>query len=237
LVPNHELRNIPDLKRAEKWCWVGIAHSQVRLPQANGFAMRTFNVFCVCICLAGSFSQAAERPTLLKTADPRPDILPRPFYDNHTEYRAQYNRPRFYTGWLAYEVSRTSQEAMVWQENYCAGNYERHHTPPMCKTYYYPKPWEVLMVGARPDFPSAIPNTQRVPPATQKYESEVQSQEDSSNQDNTQPAEDTQREVVPSPSDKTSSRSSSPKPRPVSTKASPARPTSVKSSSFATRLN
>ncbi|OYW11225.1 MAG: hypothetical protein B7Z55_19620 [Planctomycetales bacterium 12-60-4] len=128
--------------------------------------MRTFNFLCVCVCLVGSLAQAAERPTLLKTRDPRPDILPRPFYDNHTEYRAQYNRPRFFTGWLAYGMSRTSQEAMVWQENYCAGNYDHHHMPPVYKTYYYPKPWEALNVGARPDFASAKPPIQRVPAAS-----------------------------------------------------------------------
>ena len=114
-----------------------------------------------------TLAQAAERPTLINTRDPRPDILPRPFYDNHSEYRAQYNRPRFLTGWLAYEVSRTSQEAMVWKENYCAGNYDQHHMPPVYKTYYYPKPWEALDVGARPGFATAVPKTQRVPALTE----------------------------------------------------------------------
>lgn len=199
--------------------------------------MRTFNILCVCVCFTCSLSQAAERPTLLKTNDPRPDILPRPFYDNHTEYRAQYNRPRFYTGWLAYEVSRTSQEAMVWQENYCAGNYDRHHMPPICKTYYYPKPWEVLNVRARPDFASANPKTQRVPAATKIDESNLRPMEEASqpsieaapvpttevdksegDQSEVKPAEDTKRELVPSPSDKASSRSTPTKQRPVTTK-------------------
>lgn len=196
--------------------------------------MRTFNFLCVCICLTGSISQAAERPTLLKTCDPRPDILPRPFYDNHTEYRAQYNRPRFYTGWLAYEVSRTSQEGMVWHENYCAGNYDRHHLPPVCKTYYYPKPWEVLAVGARPDFASAKPKAQRVPASTLTEEEDKnneQADKDTElNSSDKTPEGDTsevkksdepKREVVPSPSDKTSSRANPSKPRPVTTKSSP----------------
>jgi hypothetical protein len=216
--------------------------------------MRTFNILCVCVCFASSLCQAAERPTLLKTCDPRPDILPRPFYDNHTEYRAQYNRPRFYTGWLAYEVSRTSQEAMVWQENYCAGNYDQHHMPPVCKTYYYPKPWEVLTVGARPDFAAAKPKTQRVPPATKNEDSErielgagdkpsskdaddkaddekasVKAAED--DKSDAKPAEDSKREVVPSPSDKTSSRSSTTKQKPVSTKPSPAKLSPAKTNS------
>ena len=176
--------------------------------------MRTFNFLCVCVCLSGTvaqpgtLAQAAERPTLLNTCDPRPDILPRPFYDNLTEYRAQYNRPRFIAGWLAYEVSRTSQEAMVWKENYCAGNYDQHHMPPIYKTYNYPKPWEALNVGARPDFASAAPKTQRVPGFDESKGDEPESKEESSRKPK---AVDEQRdvkesvppnqEVVPSPSD------------------------------------
>ena len=123
--------------------WLQKAHKSFTL--ANGFAMRALCLFCVGVSvLIGSTGMAAERPTLIKTCDPRPDILPRPFYDNHTEYRAQYNRPRYTMGWLAYHTSRTSLEAMVWQENYCAGNYDQHHMPPVYKRYNYPKPWEAL---------------------------------------------------------------------------------------------
>jgi hypothetical protein len=122
--------------------------------------MTTFKKLVICIGLAmqSQLGLAAERPTLVKTCDPRPDILPRPIYENSTEYRAQYNRPRYLTGWMAFEISRTSQEAMVWEENYCAGNYDRKHMPPVCKSYMYPKPWEMLNTGARhnpqltPDF-------------------------------------------------------------------------------------
>jgi len=106
--------------------------------------------------VASTLSQAAERPTLnFHTADPRPDILPHPFYNAHTEYRRAYNRPRFLTGWLAAQIEPTSQEAMVWYENLQDGNYDRKHTPPVYKRYYYPKPWEVLQTGPRPDFPNA----------------------------------------------------------------------------------
>ena len=40
--------------------------------------------------------QAGERPTLVHTNDPRPDILPHPFYQNHTEYRARLQSPSLY---------------------------------------------------------------------------------------------------------------------------------------------
>ena len=59
-------------------------------------------------------SLAAERPTFNKTADPRPDILPHPFYYAHTEYRRAYNRPRYWSGWIADKIAANSQEAMVW---------------------------------------------------------------------------------------------------------------------------
>jgi hypothetical protein len=221
--------------------------------------MRTFSFLCVCICFSGSLAKAVEhpilrneRPTLLNTRDPRPDILPRPFYDNHTEYRSQYNRPRFFTGWLAYEMSRTSQEAMVWKENYCSGNYDQHHMPAVYKTYYYPKPWEALNVGARPDYASVKPKTQRVPGATQseaealtlieesnrkpKTRDTENASDDTSAKDNTDARADDKAsesetpdanqvevkkpEVVPSPSDKSSSRPTSKKSRPVTLKPS-----------------
>lgn len=106
---------------------------------------------------------AAERPTFNHTADPRPDILPHPFYYAHTEYRRAYNRPRYWGGWLADKVSLTSQEAMVWQENVAAGRYDARNCPPVYKTYYYPKPWEALQTGPRADFPKPATNATGLP--------------------------------------------------------------------------
>ncbi|MCA9194573.1 MAG: hypothetical protein KDB03_22535 [Planctomycetales bacterium] len=97
---------------------------------------------------------AGERPTLNVTRDPRPDILPHPIYDSYVEYRRAYNRPRFWSGWIAYKIEPTSQEAMVWCENYREGRYEKKHMPPVYKRYFAPKPWEVLPIGPRPDFPA-----------------------------------------------------------------------------------
>ncbi len=118
------------------------------MQKFHGFALMACGLFSSLgiFALTGA---AAERPTLVKTCDPRPDILPRPIYENWPEYRACYNRPRYITGWMAWELSRTSQEAMAWQENLCAGNYDCKHMPPMYKSYMYPKPWEVLATGAR----------------------------------------------------------------------------------------
>ncbi len=105
------------------------------------------------LTMAISSLPAAERPTLVHTADPRPDILPRPFYEAHTEYRRRYNRPRNVSGWIARWISPTSQEGMVWYENKQAGSYARHHMPPRYKQFFVPKPWEALQTSARPDFP------------------------------------------------------------------------------------
>ncbi|MEZ6137276.1 MAG: hypothetical protein R3C53_20495 [Pirellulaceae bacterium] len=125
--------------------------------------LKTVKTLC-CGCLAAAFlcgsalsttAHAAERPTLRDTCDPRPDILAYHWYYNHSEYRRDYNRPRYYTGWLAHKIAPTSQEAMVWCENNRAGNYTEKHMPPMYKRYYAPKPWEVLQTGPRPDFPKA----------------------------------------------------------------------------------
>ncbi|MCA9129010.1 MAG: hypothetical protein KDB22_18110 [Planctomycetales bacterium] len=95
--------------------------------------------------------KAAERPTMIDTCDPRPDILAHPIWDAHTEYRLQYNRPRYWTGWIASRISPTSQEAMVWHENVQAGQYDSRNLPPRYKRYFAPKPWEALQTGGRID--------------------------------------------------------------------------------------
>ncbi|MCA9134187.1 MAG: hypothetical protein KDA45_13560 [Planctomycetales bacterium] len=112
-----------------------------------------FSQACLLLLLAASMGQAAERPTFNVTRDPRPDILPHPFYYAHTEYRLAYNRPRCISGWIAEKIAPSSQEAMVWRENLAHGRYDEKHLPPMYKRYFGPKPWEVLATGARPDFP------------------------------------------------------------------------------------
>ncbi|RMF39124.1 MAG: hypothetical protein D6753_14530 [Planctomycetota bacterium] len=138
---------------------------------------------CIAWALSAGSLSAAERWTLNhRTCDPRPDILVHPFYDAHVEYRQRYNRPRLIPGWIASKIAPSSQEAMVWRENYCAGRYRDPHTPPVYKQYYYPKPWEVLTTGGRSgylqgdaapwtaepipdDAPSAAPS--RLPPSTE----------------------------------------------------------------------
>ncbi len=148
-----------------------------RLVAANGFAMFSTNSNCVS---AAAFSrrtltafafatmlwslcpqtQAQERPTLNVTRDPRPDILPYHWHYVLPEYRRDYNRPRYWTGWIAAQISPTSQEAMVWCENVHAGAYDVRNAPPRYKRYFAPKPWEVLQTGARPDIRTQEPTHQ-----------------------------------------------------------------------------
>jgi hypothetical protein len=115
-------------------------------------ATRLAALGCTLAMTCGLSTAIAQRPTLQATNDPRADILPHPIWDSIPEYRRVYNRPRHIGGWIAYKISPTSQEAMVWEENYRAGRYDQKHAPAVYRRYYAPKPWEVLQIGPRPDF-------------------------------------------------------------------------------------
>ena len=89
--------------------------------------------------------------TYLDPALQRQDIFSHKLWNSIPEYRAVYNRPRYVSGYLAYKIEPSSQEAMAWQTNYCNGNYANHRGPYVAQ-YNYPKPWEALKTVARPDF-------------------------------------------------------------------------------------
>ncbi len=129
--------------------------------------------------LSSTFCVAAppERPTLNHTADPRPNILPDWIYNHHVPYRLQYNRPTYYGGKIAYHISPTSQEAMVWQENLAAGRYDGHNCPPLYKGFYYPKPWEVLNTGPRPTYNTKATATKSPDPDMKAAEQQAATQE------------------------------------------------------------
>lgn len=88
--------------------------------------------------------------TYLDPALQRQDLLSHNFWNSIPEYRKVYNRPRYLTGYLAFKIEPSSQEAMAWQTNYCNGNYANHGCPHV-PHYYYPKPWESLKTSSRPD--------------------------------------------------------------------------------------
>jgi len=89
--------------------------------------------------------------TYLDPALQREDIFSHHIWRSTPEYRQVYNRPRYVSGYIAYKIEPSSQEAMAWKTNYCNGNYANHRGPSV-PYYYYPKPWEVLNTRARPDF-------------------------------------------------------------------------------------
>ena len=87
--------------------------------------------------------------TYLDPAIQRPDFFPHAISKSIPEYRQEYNRPRYWPGWIAYKIEPSSQEAMAWQTNYCNGNY-KNRSGAFVPTYYYPKPWESLNTQPRP---------------------------------------------------------------------------------------
>jgi hypothetical protein len=151
------------------------------------------------LALLAQLAVAGERPTFNKdTCDPRPDILPYWLHDWHQDYRSVYNRPRYWPGRIAHTIEPTSQEAMVWCEANQMGLYNGRNCPPAFKQYYYPKPWEILQTGPRPDFakPNQLEaatsaNTERSP----SDQSSRQPQQDSSSSGEkvtgSEPAKDT----------------------------------------------
>ncbi len=86
--------------------------------------------------------------TYLDPAIQRPDLFPHAISRSIPEYRQVYNRPRNLTGWIAYKIEPSSQEAMAWQTNHCNGNYQ-NHAGAYVPMYCYPKPWESLNTRGR----------------------------------------------------------------------------------------
>lgn len=63
-------------------------------------------------------------------------------------YRRVYNRPSYWEGKIAYCIAPSSQEAMAWHDAAHRNAY-KNHRPRIEMHYFYPKPWEVLPIGAR----------------------------------------------------------------------------------------
>jgi hypothetical protein len=88
----------------------------------------------------------------VRRGEQRNDYWSRPSHNGWVPYRKEMNRPRFITGYVLSKIEPTSQEAMSWEEHHAEGAY-RNHRPGYVKTYYYPKPWEVLPIDPRPAKP------------------------------------------------------------------------------------
>ena len=113
--------------------------------------------FVVFVLVMVSISQPAtvlawNHEAYFNPADPRPDILPRNFYNAWVPYRKEYNRPTYFGGHIAAIIEPTSQEAMSWCEHNSNGDYQCKR-PGYIPHYNYPKPWEALATEARPNAP------------------------------------------------------------------------------------
>lgn len=125
----------------------------------------------VLVGISGVCSQAiAGEPhqwfagTYLDPAIQRYDFFPHTISRSIPEYRQVYNRPRNLTGWIAYKIEPSSQEAMAWQTNHCNGNYQ-NHAGAYVPMYCYPKPWESLNTRGRPGMNNGL-QVQREPVET-----------------------------------------------------------------------
>ncbi len=79
-------------------------------------------------------------------------------------YRRRYNRPTNLGGKIAYYIAPTSQEAMQWHKSAHRGYYQ-NDAPRMVDYYFYPKPWEVIRIGARPSLdPNPDEDQMELPP-------------------------------------------------------------------------
>ncbi len=65
-------------------------------------------------------------------------------------YRRVYNRPTNIGGWIAYKIAPTSQEAMAWH-NATHQNAYKCDRPRLEAHYFYPKPYDALRTGPRPN--------------------------------------------------------------------------------------
>lgn len=104
-------------------------------------------------------AQQAEADHPVRRYEQRPDLWSWPVYNAWVPYRKEMNRPRFIGGYIVSKIEPTSQEAMSWREHHAEGAY-RDHRPGYVKTYYYPKPWEVLPIDPRPATPPVAEATE-----------------------------------------------------------------------------
>ncbi len=117
-----------------------------RMSRRIGFSLLTLFVMAT-----GGSAVLADRPSSVDHW--RGEVRGGPVAKAWVPYRFEKNRPRYVGGWIAAKIEPTSQEAMSWREHKAAGSY-RQHAPGYVKTYYYPKPWEVLPIDPRPKQPS-----------------------------------------------------------------------------------
>ncbi len=112
-----------------------------------GMHMRWFTVFTLLVVLASSaFAHHPDREH--QRVHQRYDLIGPLGTRLPMSYRRRYNRPTYIGGKIAYWIAPSSQEAMAWHDatHRC---FYKNHRPRIEKHFFYPKPWEVLRIGAR----------------------------------------------------------------------------------------
>lgn len=157
------------------------------LWQTMGISMRLFLsttlVMCVSIPALAHHPDKENQPV-----HPRIDVIPPLGNSLPMSYRRKYNRPSKWMGKIAYHIAPSSQEAMAWHRATHRGYY-KNHSPRMVTHYFYPKPWEALRIGARPDTTSE--NASSMPTVPSPY--------------GNAPGSDVSEEMVPAPAGVTES--------------------------------
>ena len=110
--------------------------------------MRWFTVAAFSVCLLTTV-QAHHPDKAHQQVHPRIDLIPPLGNWLPPSYRRRFNRPTNFGGRIAYHIAPSSLEAMAWHAATHRNAY-KDHRPRLEMHYFYPKPWEVLKIGARP---------------------------------------------------------------------------------------
>jgi hypothetical protein len=111
--------------------------------------MRWFTVAALSACLVSTL-QAHHPDKEHQRVHPRIDLIPPLGTMLPPGYRRRFNRPTKIGGRIAYYIAPSSQEAMAWHDATHRRAY-KDHRPRLEMHYFYPKPWEALKIGSRPE--------------------------------------------------------------------------------------
>jgi hypothetical protein len=138
-----------------------LTHTSIKFSLLGLFSGKRLSLGLVVLSSLGSFAQSVRADYPVRRTEARADLRGPSIYSSWVPYRKEMNRPRFIGGYIASKIEPTSQEAMSWREHHAEGAY-RDHRPGYVKTYYYPKPWEVLPIDPRPAAPFERVESERV---------------------------------------------------------------------------
>ena len=113
------------------------------------FRLKTLSLLAMAATAGSALTASAHHPDREhETVRPRTDVIGPLGNRLRESYRRTYNRPTYIGGKVAYLIAPSSQEAMAWHQAQHANAY-KCDKPRLEKHFFYPKPWEVLTMGAR----------------------------------------------------------------------------------------